>query len=76
MDDGESFNYENGEYNIYKINVKEDNESINIEISIDHDGYNEKYKEIQFELFNLNSKRVFVNGKKSDCIDNKISFRF
>ena len=76
MDDGESFNYENGEYNIYKINVKEDNESINIEISIDNDGYNEKYKEIQFELFNLNSKRVFVNGKKSDCIDNKISFRF
>ena len=37
IDDGESFNYENGEYNIYKINVKEDNESINIEISIDHD---------------------------------------
>lgn len=76
MDDGESFNYENGEYNIYKINVKEDNESINIEISIDHDGYNEKYKEMQFELFNLNSRIVFVNGKKSDCIDNKISFRF
>lgn len=75
VDDGESFEYRNGAYDIYKIDIKEDCEKIEISTAIDHDGGLKKYDEIVFDIFNLNSRRLFINGIEAEVVENKACYR-
>lgn len=58
MDDGESFNYRNGEYNSYHFNVC-DNE---IEIAVGTLGYKEKYS--SFTLILKETRKAYWNGSE------------
>lgn len=71
MDDGESFRYEQGEYNIYKIEV-ENNESLNISINRLNNKFNDSYNEIELTIFNSGFEYVNLNGEKMKVNNNKL----
>ena len=61
-DDGESFDYKEGKYNEYKVTINnEDKITINFENI--KQGYEKKYKNIEFLIHNLFGREVIVNGK-------------
>ena len=70
-DDGESFRYKQGEYNIYNIEV-DNNETLNINIKSTHKNYDDNYEEVELSIFNGNVEYVCVNGKKIKNDNNKI----
>lgn len=63
LDDGESFEYEEGIYNQYEIVIDND-EIINIKIDIKNNKYHKKYKSIKFNIFDGENKEVYVNNIK------------
>lgn len=70
VDDGETFKYQAGEFNDYKIKVT-NNEKVEIKIKgIDHN-YEDKYKNIEFYIHNLNGKIVTLNGETVKVEDGK-----
>ena len=71
IDDGESFRYEQGEYNIYDIQI-DNNKTLNININSTHKNYNDNYKQIEITIFNGNPEKVYVNGNEIRNYDNKI----
>lgn len=71
IDDGESFKYENGEYNIYEINVEE-NDNINISINILNNKFNDNYDSIEIMFINWSGKDVFINNEKIKVDNNRI----
>ena len=71
IDDGESFRYEQGEYNIYKIEV-ENNESLNISINRLNNKFNDTYKEIELIIFNCRFEYVNLNGEKMKVNNDKL----
>lgn len=61
-DDGESFDYKKGKYNKYKVTISnEDKITINFENI--KQGYEKKYKNIEFLIHNLFGREVMVNGE-------------
>ena len=64
VDDCESFDYENGIYNEYKISVKSLENKVLINSKIIKDGYQNKYSSIKFKLFNLNGRTVILNSEE------------
>lgn len=70
-DDGESFKYKDGEYNLYEINIKNTKE-IEIDFNILHDKFKNKYKKVEFEIYNLENKRVIYNNEEKEVVENKI----
>lgn len=73
IDDGESFKYQVGEFNDYKIKVT-NGEKVEIKFKvIDHE-YNDNYENIEFNIHNLNGKEININGMVSEIDENgKIS---
>ncbi|WP_294403601.1 glycoside hydrolase family 31 protein [uncultured Clostridium sp.] len=71
VDDGESFRYEEGEYNIYNIDVLNDG-TLNINISATHDKFNDNYEEFEITIYNGNYDYVNVNNRKVKVNNNKI----
>ena len=49
-DDGESFNYRDGEYNEYRIEASME-EEVKVKINLIHDGYNKKYESYDYKVF-------------------------
>lgn len=74
-DDGESFNYMNGEYDIYNINISYTDKKADINIHMRHSGYENKYKEIEFNLINKNNRSIIINGEEQECISDNIVYR-
>lgn len=68
VDDGESFKYQVGEFNNYKVKVTS-GEKVQIKLKVVDYNYPDKYESIQFILHNLNGKQVTVNGETKE-IDN------
>lgn len=75
-DDGESFNYRDGVYNEYEINV-EKKEVTNINLVKTHNGYTPAYKDIKFTVNNVEPTEVTVNGEGCafEKVGNGIAFK-
>ena len=71
LDDGESFKYQIGEYNAYKIKVSVD-DNVEIKVKTLEKGYNDKLREMEFRIHNLNNKKVIINGQNEKISDNNI----
>lgn len=63
-DDKETFNYKEGEYNLYKIEQVVEDGKIIINFNIQHKGYNDGYKKIKVKLKNSLVKSVYADGKE------------
>lgn len=66
QDDGESFNYKNGEYNLYSFTMNEEN-GLNIEIKKLHSGYSKGYDTITMNIVGADVDivgKIKVNGDK------------
>lgn len=63
-DDKESFNYKEGEYNLYKIEQVVDDNKIILNLNIKHKGYSNGYKKINIRLKNILAKSVCVDEKE------------
>lgn len=77
QDDGESFEYKDGKYNLYKISI-ENNDEININIDLINDKYDSKYNKF---IFNINSddyNKAIINQKEIYGIklENSILFEY
>lgn len=71
LDDGESFKYQIGEYNAYKIKVCAD-DNVEIKVKTLEKGYDDKLNKLEFRIYNLNSKKVIINGQNQKNSDNNI----
>lgn len=60
QDDGKSFDYKEGKYNLYKINV-ENKEKIYINIELIHNGYDNKYNKFEVNISGVDNKKVVTN---------------
>lgn len=77
QDDGESFDYKNGAYNLYNIEVSKAADSIKLRIDQTKNNYKNHYKGFDFNLFtDLKPSSILANGKpiKFTLSDNTISF--
>ena len=71
IDDGETFRYEQGEYSIYNIEVK-NNEILYINITSDHKEFDDSYEELEVNIYNGNYDYVILNGRKIKIDNNKL----
>lgn len=62
VDDGESFKYQVGEFNNYKIKVT-NGEKVEIKLKVIDYNYADKYENIEIILHNLIGKQVTINGE-------------
>ena len=69
IDDGESFKYQIGEFNDYKIKVI-NNEKVEIKFKVIDHQYNDNYENIEFNIHNLNGKEITINGIVSEVDKN------
>lgn len=63
QDDGESFNYTDGAYNLYEFSMEE-KEKLLIDIKILHNQYEKQYKKFELRINNIEVKKVLVNDEK------------
>ena len=63
LDDGESFNYKNGEYNKYCVTATSSESKVYIDFRNEYSGYITTYSKVNFRLFNLNGRTVVLNGQ-------------
>lgn len=90
QDDGESFKYREGIYNLYEFTVKNNiktNEGIDIKVNILKHDYEKKYNSLKINMNGIDAKEVLVNNdaidfiKEENCIvfkiaiDNKINIK-
>lgn len=75
QDDGESFDYRDGKYNLYNITVK-NKDILYIDIECINDDYDKKYKKYEITINDISYKTAVINGKEisGDIIDNTILF--
>ena len=65
QDDGESFDYKNGIYNLYEFSMKTtEDESIVIKFKAVHSSFPKFYKEFKFRISNVNPTEILVDGRK------------
>ena len=67
----ETFRYEQGEYSIYNIEVK-NNEILYINITSDHKEFDDSYEELEVNIYNSNYDYVILNGRKIKIDNNKL----
>ena len=67
QDDGESFEYRNGKYNLYDFTLENKNE-LTITISNKLEGYEKKYQSLKLCINNIDPAEVFVDGSKVDFV--------
>ena len=71
LDDGESFDYKDGIFNKYNIEVVvKDNVYINFSESIN---YKNKYKDLKVNIINLNEREVIFNENKVSIIEDSFN---
>ena len=63
QDDGISFEYRNGKYNLYNI-IIESNENLNINIDLLNEGYNKKYNSYEIIINSLKYSKAKINNKE------------
>ena len=66
QDDGESFDYREGVYNLYKILVRDNGENLTIKISKEHEGYENAYQGFKLKVNNVTASKVLVNDTAVD----------
>ncbi|EKQ51337.1 MULTISPECIES: glycoside hydrolase family 31 protein [unclassified Clostridium] len=71
-DDGESFRYQAGEFNDYKIKVT-NGDSVEIKVKVINNEYDDDYEHIEFIFHNLNGKIVEINGETKEVKENKVN---
>lgn len=77
QDDGESFNYKNGFYNLYEIEVSKASNCIKVKVSKTKSDYENHYKSFKFNIIcNLKPSSILLDGKSIEFAhsDNTISF--
>jgi alpha-glucosidase len=74
-DDGESFEYKEGKYNLYKFSMEEENGLI-IDVIIQNKGYSDNYKSFKLIINNLKFKEVSFNNTiiKTKIVNEKLEF--
>ncbi|SHJ70540.1 alpha-glucosidase [Anaerobranca californiensis DSM 14826] len=74
QDDGESFNYRQGQYNLYQFTMV-DGKNLEITVNLAHYGY-PKIRDFTFNINNVEAKEVIVNGKGISFInrEGKVTF--
>ena len=70
QDDGQSFEYRDGNYNLYNIVVKNEDE-LKVDIELMYNGYDKKYSEVEVNINGLNVETLKFDGDKV-CITTKI----
>jgi alpha-glucosidase len=60
-DDGESFEYKDGKYNLYKFRMQDGNE-LAVDINLLHMGYSNKYKTLRFIINGVKTNKINFNG--------------
>lgn len=77
QDDGESFNYQEGEFNLYQFKMIE-GEGLEISVGLPHQKYNQSYNTITYTINNFVAKEVLVDGKAIDfsTSENKTIFKY
>lgn len=68
LDDGESFNYKNDEYNKYLITAESTESKVYIEFKNEYNGYIKTYNNVHFKLHNLNGRSVILNGQDKGVV--------
>lgn len=77
QDDGESFSYKNGIYNLYEIDASKDSDCIKVKVNKTKNDYGNQYKSFRFNIIgNLKPSSILVDGKSIEFAhsDNTISF--
>lgn len=67
QDDGESFNYQNGQYNIYTFKQTERQNTITVEIEKPYTGYSENYSSFLLKVNHYQIKSVSIDEQVLDC---------
>lgn len=63
QDDGESFEYKDGKYNLYKISI-ENKDEININIDFIRNKYDTKYNKFIFNINSTKYNKILINKKE------------
>ncbi|MFW6035151.1 MAG: glycoside hydrolase family 31 protein [Halothermotrichaceae bacterium] len=63
QDDGKSFNYQAGEYNLYKFTTVLKDELLKIDFEMVYQKYNDKYNSFKFKIINFNVDKIIINNK-------------
>lgn len=71
VDDGETFKYQAGQFNDYKIKVI-NTEKVEIKVKGINHCYKDNYKNIEFILHNLNEKSLIINGEALEAVDGRV----
>ncbi|AZO93223.1 DUF4968 domain-containing protein [Halocella sp. SP3-1] len=64
QDDGETFNYKDGEYNLYKFVQKEYLDRFELDLVVEYQKYEKVYKKTTLIFNSLNINKIEVNGKE------------
>lgn len=79
QDDGETFAYRQGAYNLYQITVRKDGTGKTVKIALNkkHSGYNKAYRSFKFILNNIRPSEVAADGKPVafERVENGVQFR-
>lgn len=62
-DDGESFEYENGAYNLYECKTLPQAGGLEISVENTARGYSERYTEFQFTVYGMKASKVLLDGR-------------
>lgn len=63
QDDNSSYNYKEGEYNLYRFNMIYDKNLV-IKIDTPHTGYENYYKNFKIKVYNQNIRKITFNDKE------------
>lgn len=69
QDDGESFDYRGGKYNLYEFAMKEDKE-LTLEIKVSYSEYEGKYRNFRIVINKANITNITFNDKKLEYTSN------
>ena len=65
-DDGESFKYRDGEYNLYEFTMETSKEAVVLNINNIHNNYKSSYEGFTFNINNFIAREIVVDGKAID----------
>lgn len=66
QDDGESFDYQEGKYNLYKFTQNVDDQSYKVSLEFKNRGYTDFYSSFEIEFFNTEIDEVKVDDERID----------
>ncbi len=66
QDDGESFAYRDGKFNLYKIIQDENDQKFEVTLNLKNEGYKKRYNNFEIEFFNTKIEKIRVDDQKID----------